>query len=86
MDFASPVYLLSTFFISAFAIELPSKPELLEIFGKVMINSFNIMNNDYQSIGIGLYLAASVFDHSCNPNSVIIFNGKGNYAIPKDFI
>lgn len=60
----------------AFAIELPSKPELLEIFGKVIINSFNIMNNEYQSIGIGLYLAASVFDHSCNPNSVIIFNGK----------
>ena len=36
------------------------------------------MDDEYQSIGIGLYLQASVFDHSCNPNSVIIFNGKGN--------
>ena len=35
------------------------------------------MNDEYQSVGIGLYLAASVFDHSCTPNTAIIFNGKG---------
>ena len=57
-------------------VELPSKPELLEIFGRVLTNSFNIMDDEYQSIGIGLYLAASVFDHSCDPNTAIIFKGK----------
>ena len=36
------------------------------------------MNNEYQSVGIGLYIAGSIFDHSCDPNSVIVFNGKGN--------
>jgi hypothetical protein len=59
------------------SVELPSKPELLEIFGRVLINSFNIMDDEYQPIGIGLYLAASVFDHSCNPNAAIVFKGKG---------
>ena len=60
-----------------FSVQLPSKPELLEIFGRVLINSFNIMDDEYQPIGIGLYLAASVFDHSCNPNAAIVFKGKG---------
>ena len=67
-----------TNFVINISVELPSKPELLEIFGKVVINSFNIMNNEYQSVGIGLYLGPSVFDHSCSPNATIIFNGKGN--------
>ena len=39
------------------------------------------MNNEYQSVGIGLYIAGSIFDHSCDPNSVIVFNGKGNKDI-----
>ena len=58
--------------------ELPSKPEILEIYSRVLINSFNIMDDEYQPIGIGLYLAASVFDHSCNPNAAVVFSGKGN--------
>ncbi len=41
-----------------------------------MINSFNIMNNDYNAVGIGLYLAASVLDHSCWPNATVVFKGK----------
>ena len=59
-----------------FAFELPPKTEVLDIYGKVLINSFNIMNDEYQSVGIGLYLAASVLDHSCDPNSSVIFDGK----------
>ena len=35
------------------------------------------MDDEYQPIGIGLYLAASVFDHSCNPNAAVVFKGKG---------
>ena len=54
----------------------PPKNEVLEIYCRVLINSFNIMNDDYQSIGIGLYLSASVLDHSCDPNATVLFEGK----------
>lgn len=39
------------------------------------INSFNICNQDFQCIGTGIYLAASILDHSCEPNAVAIFEG-----------
>ena len=58
-----------------FPVGLPEKDELLEIYGRVLINSFNVMNEDYQSVGIGLYLAASVLDHSCVPNAAVVFDG-----------
>jgi SET and MYND domain-containing protein len=34
------------------------------------------MSLDYLPIGIGLYLEASVLDHSCRPNATIVFEGK----------
>ena len=80
---------------------MPTKQEFLDLFGKVAINSFNIMNLDQKSIGVGknscatwfkcfiyyvflkprgyvtgLYLEASVLDHSCRPNAQPIFDGK----------
>ena len=39
---------------------LPPISEVLDIYGRILINSFNIMNDEYQSIGVGLYLGASV--------------------------
>lgn len=39
------------------------------------INSFNICNQDFQCIGTGIYLAASIIDHSCEPNAVALFEG-----------
>lgn len=42
----------------------------------IVINSFTIMNNSLNPIGQGLYLAASVLDHSCEPNAIWISNGK----------
>lgn len=56
-------------------ITLPNSTELLQIYGKLLINSFNILDNEMNSIGTGLYLGASVVDHSCNPNAVAIFYG-----------
>ena len=44
-------------FMSFFAVleeyvsNLPSKTEILDIFGRVVTNTFNIMNDDYQSTG-----------------------------------
>jgi len=53
-----------------------SKSELFDIYCRVLINSFNLMDEDYLPIGIGLYLQASVLDHSCWPNATVVFSGK----------
>ncbi|KOB70703.1 SET and MYND domain-containing protein 3 [Operophtera brumata] len=42
----------------------------------MIINSFNILDTDMNSIGTGVYLAASTMDHSCDPNAVATFDGK----------
>ena len=55
---------------------IPPKSEVLDIYGRVLINSFNIMNEEYHSIGIGLYLQASALDHSCDPNAAVVFDGR----------
>jgi len=55
--------------------DLPPKTEVLDIFGRVVTNTFNIMNDDYQNIGVGLYLEASIIDHSCIPNANVVFSG-----------
>ena len=32
---------------------LPPKAEVLDIFGRILINSFNLMNDKFQSVGVG---------------------------------
>ncbi|KAF8783236.1 Histone-lysine N-methyltransferase SMYD3 like protein [Argiope bruennichi] len=54
---------------------VPPPAEFIEIFGKMAINSFSIADNEMQTIGTGLYLGASVFDHSCSPNADVVFDG-----------
>lgn len=54
---------------------MPSNLELLHIFGKMCINSFNILDDEMNSIGTGMYLGASIMDHSCRPNAVASFDG-----------
>jgi SET and MYND domain-containing protein len=53
--------------------ELPNSSELWEIYGKICVNSFTILDSDMNGIGIAIYLAPSVIDHSCKPNAVAIF-------------
>lgn len=43
------------------------------------INSFNILDQELQSLGTGIYLAASIIDHSCQPNALAIFEGTTIY-------
>lgn len=56
--------------------KLPPKSDVLDIYGRILINSFDITCNGYQSVGVGLYLGASVLDHSCDPNAVAVFKGR----------
>ncbi|XP_058803474.1 histone-lysine N-methyltransferase SMYD3 isoform X2 [Phymastichus coffea] len=54
---------------------LPNSAELLAIFGRICINSYNILDSDMNSIGVGIYLGPSVIDHSCKPNAIAVFDG-----------
>ncbi|KAH9629543.1 hypothetical protein HF086_014554 [Spodoptera exigua] len=57
-------------------ISLPNTVELMGLYGRMVINSFMILDIDMNSIGTGIYLASSILDHSCDPNAVAIFDGK----------
>ena len=52
---------------------LLSPSSLLEMLGKVKINAFNIVDCLLRHCGTGIYLEASRFDHSCQPNAFQIF-------------
>ena len=54
----------------------PPKLDVLEIYGKLVINQFGISNESVEFVGIGLYLLPSVIDHSCAPNVQQLYNGK----------
>lgn len=54
---------------------LPNDVELVQLYGKMLVNSFNILDNDLNSIGTGIYLGVSVTDHRCTPNAVVTFDG-----------
>ncbi|XP_017789318.1 PREDICTED: histone-lysine N-methyltransferase SMYD3 [Habropoda laboriosa] len=56
-------------------VPIPNSAELMGIYGRICINSFNILDLDMNSIGIGIYLGPSVMDHSCKPNAVATFEG-----------
>ncbi|XP_076343608.1 histone-lysine N-methyltransferase SMYD3-like [Tachypleus tridentatus] len=59
---------------------LPPYNEIVDIFGKMVVNSYCIYSGDLQEIGTGLYLGASFFDHSCEPNAAVTFNGPTLYV------
>ncbi|KAG1704470.1 Histone-lysine N-methyltransferase SMYD3 [Nymphon striatum] len=54
---------------------IPSPLDLLSIFGKMVINSLTITTGDLRSVGVGLYLGLSRFNHSCKPNAAVNFEG-----------
>lgn len=43
------------------------------------VNAFNILDQEMNSIGTGIYLGVSVTDHSCKPNAVATFDGTTLY-------
>lgn len=52
------------------------EPEVgLEIYGKMVINSYCICNDEHSSVGTGLYLGPSILDHSCVPNAHAVYKG-----------
>ena len=55
------------------------RDELLELYGRIEINGFAAENPLQDAVevkmGFGLYLAESIFDHSCWPNAATVFVG-----------
>jgi len=54
---------------------MPNIAELMGIYGRICTNSFNILDLNMNTIGVGIYLGASVMDHGCKPNAVAVFEG-----------
>ncbi|KAJ1520655.1 hypothetical protein ONE63_003760 [Megalurothrips usitatus] len=54
---------------------LPNSAELLGIYGRMVVNGFNILDPEMVSIGTGLYIGVSIIDHSCDPTAVAVFTG-----------
>ncbi|MEE6475481.1 hypothetical protein FKM82_010761 [Ascaphus truei] len=42
----------------------------------VTCNSFTISDGEMQDVGVGLYPSMSLLNHSCDPNCVIVFEGR----------
>ncbi|XP_059171979.1 histone-lysine N-methyltransferase SMYD3-like [Physella acuta] len=56
-------------------LQLPNEDTLLEIFGKMVINTFTIADELLQDVGVAVYTSPSVLDHCCWPNAVASFDG-----------
>lgn len=55
---------------------VPIRRELLfDVFCRMYVNGFSIMTPSLFEIGRAVYVLASMFDHSCVPNAVTVFNG-----------
>jgi hypothetical protein len=52
---------------------------LISVYGKILVNSFAIQDELLRPIGRAVYIGASVFDHSCQPNACFVFVGKTLY-------
>lgn len=71
---------MATVFLENFGIprETETMAKLIKLCGIISINTFTIQDYlfNHAGIAIGLYFPANYINHSCNPNSVQIFNGK----------
>ncbi|XP_071526525.1 histone-lysine N-methyltransferase SMYD3-like [Panulirus ornatus] len=54
---------------------LPNREDLITIYGKVLVNSFCLLDDLLTPIGTSVYLAASIIDHSCAANAFVSFIG-----------
>lgn len=45
----------------------------------MIVNAFNILDQEMNSIATGIYLGVSITDHSCKPNAVATFQGTTLY-------
>ncbi|XP_030853050.1 histone-lysine N-methyltransferase SMYD3-like [Strongylocentrotus purpuratus] len=55
---------------------LPELSSWLKMFGATICNSISICDNDLIDIAVGIYLRASMLNHSCDPNCAWVCDGR----------
>ncbi|XP_014666673.1 PREDICTED: histone-lysine N-methyltransferase SMYD3-like [Priapulus caudatus] len=57
--------------------DTPSDDDILNIYGKLIMNAFVICDeiNHPIYVGCGMYIGPCIMDHSCCPNAIITFSG-----------
>ena len=60
--------------------QVPDLDAFGEIFGRLAINGFEICDEFGNNRAWGIYLGASMIDHSCCPNAHVVFEGRHIYV------
>merc|ERR1719481_2343008 len=58
---------------------MPSFETFVNIYSKILVNSFSLRSDRTSTpehFGTGIYLVASVLNHSCSPNCTVVFEGR----------
>ncbi|KAL3689824.1 hypothetical protein R1sor_016133 [Riccia sorocarpa] len=50
--------------------------EVCQLFCRIACNAHTICDEEFRPVGTGLYPVISIINHSCAPNTVLLFNGK----------
>ena len=61
--------------------DAPDPNYFLECYGRMAINSFNILDDNDDSVGTALYLGPSIMNHSCKPNACVRFENQKNIVV-----
>ncbi len=56
--------------------EPPPIEEIAQLLGAIACNAFTVTNDECSAVGIGLYVPATPFNHSCAPNCCVTFTGR----------
>ncbi|XP_018016095.1 N-lysine methyltransferase SMYD2-A [Hyalella azteca] len=47
----------------------------LDVYSKIKVNNFGMMSEECFSLGQAIYIDAAIYNHSCQPNAVLCFDG-----------
>ena len=68
--------------------DMPDFQEFVRLYGMVVINDFELTQScgtwEDESLGMGVFLAPSIVDHSCRPNAEVEF--KGNRLLMRSLV
>lgn len=60
-------------------VDMPSYETFVNIYSKILVNSFSLRSDRTSTpehFGTGIYLVASLLNHSCSPNCTVVFQGR----------
>ena len=61
--------------------DAPDPNYFLECYGRMAINSFNILDDNDEAVGTALYVGPSIMNHSCKPNACVRFENQKNIVV-----